>query len=50
MPQTMPLNWLGLFILFIMVFILILIKMYYTQNFFPKSKNLQFMKKKNWKW
>nr|AMW68011.1 ATP synthase F0 subunit 8 [Negha inflata] len=52
MPQMAPMNWLFLYILFISLFMLFLMKNYFflSNNF--KSINISSLKleKKNWKW
>nr|AIW06091.1 ATP synthase F0 subunit 8 [Propylea japonica]UXW88420.1 ATP synthase F0 subunit 8 [Propylea quattuordecimpunctata] len=52
MPQAMPLNWLMLYNMFIIIFILIIIKLYFNKYIMPKNlknmKNIQNMN--NWKW
>nr|ARH54159.1 ATP synthase F0 subunit 8 [Calvia decemguttata] len=50
MPQTMPLNWLSLYLMFIIIFIIIIIKLYYSQNKLPQNLIMMFNKKTNWKW
>nr|YP_010852811.1 ATP synthase F0 subunit 8 [Graphium cloanthus]WGL40230.1 ATP synthase F0 subunit 8 [Graphium cloanthus] len=54
MPQMMPINWIMMFIYFILTFILFNIMNYYI--FYPKNKNNLFpltkilKKNLNWKW
>nr|SPP23436.1 ATP synthase F0 subunit 8 [Graphium sarpedon] len=54
MPQMMPINWIMLFIYFILIFILFNIMNYYIfipknkNNYLPLMKNLK--KNFNWKW
>nr|YP_010987575.1 ATP synthase F0 subunit 8 [Bledius obscurus]WON65981.1 ATP synthase F0 subunit 8 [Bledius obscurus] len=51
MPQMAPLNWLSLFILFLMIFFLINSINYFL--FFYNPKSSKFLKKSshlNWKW
>nr|ANJ01486.1 ATP synthase F0 subunit 8 [Calvia championorum] len=50
MPQAMPLNWLSLYFTFIIIFFIIIVKIYYSQNKNPKAMLIKFMKKNNWKW
>nr|YP_009642762.1 ATP synthase F0 subunit 8 [Aiolocaria hexaspilota]QCO91585.1 ATP synthase F0 subunit 8 [Aiolocaria hexaspilota]UXW88368.1 ATP synthase F0 subunit 8 [Aiolocaria hexaspilota] len=50
MPQTMPLNWLNLFLLFSFIFMLIIIKMYFNNKLNPVMKKFIMKKKNNWKW
>nr|UJG45426.1 ATP synthase F0 subunit 8 [Agrypnia pagetana] len=51
MPQMMPLNWLSLFIMFILFFILFSILNFFIYN--PNLSNFKIniqQKKFNWKW
>nr|YP_002916044.1 ATP synthase F0 subunit 8 [Eriogyna pyretorum]ACN22002.1 ATP synthase F0 subunit 8 [Eriogyna pyretorum] len=53
MPQMMPINWIFLFIFFIIIFFIFNIMNYYIFNFNNKFNNLLLNKKiKNfyWKW
>nr|YP_009479241.1 ATP synthase F0 subunit 8 [Cryptocercus meridianus]YP_010620905.1 ATP synthase F0 subunit 8 [Anaplecta omei]AVN67227.1 ATP synthase F0 subunit 8 [Anaplecta omei]AVT43909.1 ATP synthase F0 subunit 8 [Cryptocercus meridianus]WAX39197.1 ATP synthase F0 subunit 8 [Anaplecta omei] len=52
MPQMMPLNWLTLFIMFSLTFILFNIISYYNFNYSTININTTQMKPKamNWKW
>nr|AIW06364.1 ATP synthase F0 subunit 8 [Cheilomenes sexmaculata]QUQ05608.1 ATP synthase F0 subunit 8 [Cheilomenes sexmaculata]QXM14771.1 ATP synthase F0 subunit 8 [Cheilomenes sexmaculata] len=50
MPQAMPMNWLNLYMIFTLTFILINIKMYYNFNSNPKLNTLINKKIKSWKW
>nr|WCL18774.1 ATP synthase F0 subunit 8 [Phthiridium sp. A GC-2023a] len=51
MPQMFPMNWLLIYIIFIIIFLLYLIKIYFS--FFQKMPNYtmkMFKYKINWKW
>nr|AXS65302.1 ATP synthase F0 subunit 8 [Eurysternus sp. KM-2017] len=50
MPQMAPINWLSLYMLFCLIFILFNIMNYFMFNY--KTKNYSFKKslKLNWKW
>nr|YP_010875347.1 ATP synthase F0 subunit 8 [Nycteribia allotopa]WGW15001.1 ATP synthase F0 subunit 8 [Nycteribia allotopa] len=52
MPQMFPMNWLLIYIIFIIIFMLYMIKIYFS--FFQKMPNnsmqINFKKKMNWKW
>nr|AYW52184.1 ATP synthase F0 subunit 8 [Lamiinae sp. 1 ACP-2013] len=51
MPQMAPLNWLTLFLFFIMMFLFYNIYNYFNFNY--STKKIKFMKKSllyNWKW
>nr|YP_011035830.1 ATP synthase F0 subunit 8 [Penicillidia jenynsii]WRI60686.1 ATP synthase F0 subunit 8 [Penicillidia jenynsii] len=53
MPQMFPMNWLFIYIIFIMIFMMYLIKIYFS--FFQKMPNNKKMMnfkilKMNWKW
>nr|YP_010180333.1 ATP synthase F0 subunit 8 [Oenopia sauzeti]QVD39752.1 ATP synthase F0 subunit 8 [Oenopia sauzeti] len=50
MPQAMPLNWLELFLMFSLIFLLINIKMYYTNLMKFDNKKMIFNKNNQWKW
>nr|YP_009000480.1 ATP synthase F0 subunit 8 [Eubasilissa regina]AHF21721.1 ATP synthase F0 subunit 8 [Eubasilissa regina] len=51
MPQMMPLNWLFLFLMFIMFLILFLIMNYFIYNPNLSSSKISIIQKKiNWKW
>nr|YP_010411485.1 ATP synthase F0 subunit 8 [Callirhopalus sedakowii]URN73816.1 ATP synthase F0 subunit 8 [Callirhopalus sedakowii] len=51
MPQMFPLNWLMLFFLFILVYIMIMIMNYYSFIYKPKMmKNNPKKSSLNWKW
>nr|AXS65099.1 ATP synthase F0 subunit 8 [Cerambycidae sp. 4 KM-2017] len=52
MPQMMPLNWLMLFLFFLIVFLLFNIINYYSFKPFYKKSLINFKNKKsfNWKW
>nr|AQT38599.1 ATP synthase F0 subunit 8 [Megathymus yuccae yuccae] len=55
MPQMMPINWMMLFIIFIMIFIMFNILNYFifkNKKIFNKNNNLTYThkKKNNWKW
>nr|AEP27607.1 ATP synthase F0 subunit 8 [Cionus olens] len=51
MPQMAPLNWLNLYFLFILLFILLMVVNYYTMMYTPKIKITKKMDKTlNWKW
>nr|QWB85810.1 ATP synthase F0 subunit 8 [Distenia gracilis] len=51
MPQMAPLNWLSLFIVFIVIFILFNIKNYFNFNYTPPKTTVTTKKLKfNWKW
>nr|YP_009485859.1 ATP synthase F0 subunit 8 [Limbodessus palmulaoides]AVZ66437.1 ATP synthase F0 subunit 8 [Limbodessus palmulaoides] len=52
MPQMMPLNWIFLYLMFLIIFFIFNFMNYYL---FPMKTNLNFMKKMknktmNWKW
>nr|ANJ70229.1 ATP synthase F0 subunit 8 [Anisosticta novemdecimpunctata] len=50
MPQAMPLNWLPLFFMFILIFIILTMKIYFSSNMMPMNMNMYNKKKINWKW
>nr|QZL38951.1 ATP synthase F0 subunit 8 [Lixus subtilis] len=51
MPQMAPLNWLTLYILFTLLFLIMVIMNYYNFIYTPKMKMIESMKKTiNWKW
>nr|ALO76334.1 ATP synthase F0 subunit 8 [Bolboceratex sp. BOL01] len=51
MPQMAPLNWLGLFITFIVTFIVFNLLTYYVFTYPPKSYKTEVSTSKiNWKW
>nr|ALO77600.1 ATP synthase F0 subunit 8 [Hemipeplus sp. HEM01] len=51
MPQMAPLNWLTLFIMFILIFISFNIMNYYSFLYFQKSlESTKKIIKINWKW
>nr|QVJ97787.1 ATP synthase F0 subunit 8 [Macrophya dolichogaster] len=54
MPQMFPLNWMFLFMLFTIIFMIFIIVNYYNISLLKKSKNnffsTSFKKKINWKW
>nr|UWM92602.1 ATP synthase F0 subunit 8 [Creophilus maxillosus] len=51
MPQMAPMNWLILFIMFTMIFIMFNCINYFSFNYQPKSSELNKISKKiNWKW
>nr|QHD19781.1 ATP synthase F0 subunit 8 [Coelophora saucia] len=51
MPQAMPMNWLMLYTMFIIIFILIIIKLYFNNYKMPKYFNSNKLMNKNyWKW
>nr|ALO76593.1 ATP synthase F0 subunit 8 [Coccidula rufa] len=50
MPQMMPLNWMMLFLYFIMLFMILNILLYFNFQPIPNMKNLKFKKIINWKW
>nr|YP_010400376.1 ATP synthase F0 subunit 8 [Protomiltogramma cincta]UQS76075.1 ATP synthase F0 subunit 8 [Protomiltogramma cincta] len=54
MPQMAPINWLSLFIIFSMTFVIFMIMNYYVFTpYMPKSsimKNIQMTNSLNWKW
>nr|ANH54435.1 ATP synthase F0 subunit 8 [Cycloneda sanguinea]ARI43918.1 ATP synthase F0 subunit 8 [Cycloneda sanguinea] len=51
MPQAMPLNWLELYMMFTLVFLLIMVKMYFFHQKLPLNfKKKMNNKKNNWKW
>nr|YP_009328098.1 ATP synthase F0 subunit 8 [Trigonidium sjostedti]APD14957.1 ATP synthase F0 subunit 8 [Trigonidium sjostedti] len=52
MPQMSPMNWLLLFLMFIMMFLMQLILNYFIIQPVKKSSQIAFLKKKSlsWKW
>nr|WGL40321.1 ATP synthase F0 subunit 8 [Tomicus brevipilosus] len=52
MPQMAPMNWLVLFIMFILLFILTMIINYFSFYYYPSKTNKNFLDNKNinWKW
>nr|AXS65222.1 ATP synthase F0 subunit 8 [Cerambycidae sp. 8 KM-2017] len=51
MPQMAPLNWLILFIFFILIFIIFNIMNYYIMNLTPEQKKITKSSKLiNWSW
>nr|ALO77162.1 ATP synthase F0 subunit 8 [Phloiophilus edwardsi] len=51
MPQMMPLNWLMLFIMFTLTFLLLNSMNYYMFNYINKNTdNYKLTIKNNWKW
>uniref|UniRef100_UPI0030E07679 ATP synthase F0 subunit 8 n=1 Tax=Monochamus guttulatus TaxID=2079363 RepID=UPI0030E07679 len=51
MPQMAPLNWLMLFMFFILIFLLFNIMNYYSYNYNIKiSKKSKYLLTYNWKW
>nr|YP_010426650.1 ATP synthase F0 subunit 8 [Aoria nigripes]USM11436.1 ATP synthase F0 subunit 8 [Aoria nigripes] len=51
MPQMAPLNWLTLYILFIIMFMLFMIQNYYSKNNFTNKLNFKKLTiSTNWKW
>nr|YP_010471428.1 ATP synthase F0 subunit 8 [Tyraphus nitidus]UVG40767.1 ATP synthase F0 subunit 8 [Tyraphus nitidus] len=51
MPQMAPMNWLMLFIFFIMVFLSFNLMNYFIFNYKSNKKTIKSnMKKMNWKW
>nr|ANW48058.1 atp8 [Adalia bipunctata]ANW48059.1 atp8 [Cycloneda munda]ANW48069.1 atp8 [Hippodamia tredecimpunctata]ANW48071.1 atp8 [Hippodamia convergens]ARC95496.1 ATP synthase F0 subunit 8 [Hippodamia convergens] len=50
MPQAMPLNWLSLYIIIIMYFLIINISMFFNYKSSPNMKNFYITKKNYWKW
>nr|AND96671.1 ATP synthase F0 subunit 8 [Eurysternus caribaeus] len=50
MPQMAPINWLSLYILFCLIFILFNILNYFMFNYKIKTYTPKKMKKINWKW
>nr|WGF20832.1 ATP synthase F0 subunit 8 [Sinelater perroti] len=51
MPQMAPLSWLGLFFVFIIIFMIISSLNYFSFSYFPKAKAKKIgYKLINWKW
>nr|AFA33960.1 ATP synthase F0 subunit 8 [Coccinella septempunctata]UXW88381.1 ATP synthase F0 subunit 8 [Coccinella septempunctata] len=50
MPQAMPMNWIILFLLFTLIFMLINMKLYFNNKMTPQLKLIKFKKLNNWKW
>nr|UNY33501.1 ATP synthase F0 subunit 8 [Lepidurus apus apus] len=52
MPQMAPLNWLGLFILFVLIYLVTISFIYFHFNCFYNSQtiNQKSMNSFNWKW
>uniref|UniRef100_A0AAU7E565 ATP synthase complex subunit 8 n=1 Tax=Unilepidotricha sp. 1 SJR-2024a TaxID=3158271 RepID=A0AAU7E565_9NEOP len=52
MPQMMPINWIFLFIIFILTYLIMNMLNYYTFNLSPKKSSLNNFKypQMNWKW
>nr|ARH54458.1 ATP synthase F0 subunit 8 [Medon piceus] len=52
MPQMAPLNWLILFTMFIMIYLMFNFINYYSFLYLPKMSSIKLMKKsfKKWKW
>nr|AYW52340.1 ATP synthase F0 subunit 8 [Entiminae sp. ACP-2013] len=51
MPQMAPINWLTLYIFFMMIFLIFIILNYYSFNYIPKITKMKKNNiKLNWKW
>nr|AYP72662.1 ATP synthase F0 subunit 8 [Colasposoma sp. EMHAU-15070314] len=51
MPQMAPLNWLSMFIMFIMTLVMFILQNYFIKIDYPKKLNLKTNKNSyNWKW
>nr|ALO76148.1 ATP synthase F0 subunit 8 [Anobiinae sp. GENSP01] len=51
MPQMYPLNWLSLFVMFFIMFMMLNILYFYNFKYLPKSSKYSYKKLMiNWKW
>nr|UUK33547.1 ATP synthase F0 subunit 8 [Metopiellus sp.]UUK33560.1 ATP synthase F0 subunit 8 [Metopiellus sp.]UUK33573.1 ATP synthase F0 subunit 8 [Metopiellus sp.] len=50
MFQMMPMNWLFLFIYFLLIYMMFYINMYFNFLFNPNILNKKFLLSKKWKW
>nr|QLA74160.1 ATP synthase F0 subunit 8 [Leptomias sp. DX-2020] len=51
MPQMAPMNWVSLYFMFILIFVMFIIVIYFTFMYIPNPpKQLKQKKKMFWKW